>query len=454
MTRCLKCGIESKTLLCGVCRATTNVESLCREIIGYWPGRGENALWNEMTEKLFNPSNFRFAAFALAQALKPVRRDYVRVLCLAGNALSIIKSARPWLYEMAPGLLKEQALSEEEKNTVRALVLDALYKDYRYAEAEKAARDLAAVESLPGAAYLHLAEFYMITRRYDEAESFLLEAGKRYPEDDALQNRLGELQEKSDGYRENARKGKAQFMPNPKENRQEVRERYVVFLASIGIEAQVPKAANVPTPIPKDQYPQMIETREATFDSFVAFDLETTGTNPQHDSMIEIGAVRVQNGQVLETDVFQAFVKPYKSALPEEVQQLTGIRPEDVRSAREMWEVLPDFMRFVGDSVLVGYHCIAFDAEFLARAGRYSQIVIKNRFFDVMRYAKQMEEKIGTPDMQLDAVAGALNIPNPRSHRALSDAVTTARVYLALRKKEAGLEPKSMFDFLLDVDSW
>ncbi len=153
-------------------------------------------------------------------------------------------------------------------------------------------------------------------------------------------------------------------MPNPKENRDEARQKYIDFLASIGIEAPMPapaqKARNV---IPRDQYPSPVEIRETEFDTFVAFDLETTGRSSKIDSIIEIGAVKVSDGQVVETAefTFQELVKPldHKKVSPE-ITKLTGITNEEVYAASvsddqeggdpdlSMWQTAPRPTRRTG----------------------------------------------------------------------------------------------------------
>ena len=115
-----------------------------------------------------------------------------------------------------------------------------------------------------------------------------------------------------------------------------------------------------------------------------------------------------------------------------------------------MWEVTPDFLKFVGDSILVGFNCMAFDSRFMVRAGRYSNIIIDNKYFDVMRYADQFKERLGidSKKISLEELAGKLDIENPEAHRALADAITTARVFLKLKEMDGGTESASLDDML------
>ena len=101
--------------------------------------------------------------------------------------------------------------------------------------------------------------------------------------------------------------------------------------------------------------------------------------------------------------------------LSPKIAALTGISNAEAYAARPVWEVFPDFVNFVGDSVLLGFNCIVFDSRFMVRAGRYSNIVIENKYFDVMRFAGQFKEKlgIGAPKVSLQELADKLGIENP-----------------------------------------
>lgn len=143
----------------------------------------------------------------------------------------------------------------------------------------------------------------------------------------------------------------------------------------------------------------------------------------------------------------------YYRKLSVEIQNLTGISEEDVKNAREMWEVTPDFLEFVGDSILVGYNCMAFDSKFMVRAGRYSNIIIENKYFDVMKYSYKFKEQLGIDGRKkcsLEKLAETLEIENPEAHRALADAITTARVFLKLKEMDTGSDVFS-FDNMLSA---
>ncbi len=461
MAVCIKCGKESIGCLCGACVRNADLEALCEEIMEYTPGLGQNELWDKIALDFQSSNNFKNIGFAVAEYLPSPRKEYRKILSLACNSCGVPKNSRKWLYQVYESCKNSDGLSETERNRIRGLVIDALYKDYEYKAADKMAAETMSMEALPKQVYLTVADLYTITRRYDEADELLSTAAKIFENDDDAARRIREASENNGKYREKAAAGKKEYMPNPKENKEEIRQKYVDFVASIGKEVKEPvstgRSGKNHEAIPKDQYPDPVEIREADFDSFVAFDLETTGVNSAMDAIIEFGAIKVKDGQVVDSQqfTFQEFVKPYKKKISDEVQRLTGITPDDVKDAREMWEVTPDFLDFVGDNVLVGFNCMTFDSKFLVRAGRYSNVIIENKYFDVMKYAGQFKTELGLEGkISLEDLAEKFNIENPNAHRALADAITTAKVYLKLKAMDGGAGTESVDDMLSDIDNW
>jgi DNA polymerase III epsilon subunit family exonuclease len=97
---------------------------------------------------------------------------------------------------------------------------------------------------------------------------------------------------------------------------------------------------------------------------YVVYDLETTGISSDNDSIVEIGAVRVRDGQVV--DEYKIFVNP-ECHIPAEVSNINGITDDMVKDAPVMADVLPDFMDFIGDDILVGHNIRYFDNRFINR---------------------------------------------------------------------------------------
>ena len=95
-------------------------------------------------------------------------------------------------------------------------------------------------------------------------------------------------------------------------------------------------------------------------DSYVCVDLETTGLDPKRDKIIEIGAVRVERGEMIEE--WKSFVNPGQR-LSERIVELTGIHDEELAGAKPIGEILPSFFSFLREDVLLG-HSILFDFSF------------------------------------------------------------------------------------------
>ena len=225
------------------------------------------------------------------------------------------------------------------------------------------------------------------------------------------------------------------YMPSTNENKKKYKE----FMKTLNKEVELPVIREkAPEKISKSDYPMPVEKTEAGFKTFVAFDIESTGIDHTKDSITEIAAIRVVDGQIVETQkfIFQELVHPYKVKIPENVEKITGITNEMVYTAREVWEVFKDFAAFIKDDILVGYNCMAFDSKFLRRAGRLSNTIITNEYFDVMKYVKKFEKVLNYDSKTLTNISNLLGITNPNAHRALADSVTTAKVYLKLLEIE------------------
>ncbi|NLX08096.1 MAG: DEAD/DEAH box helicase, partial [Chloroflexi bacterium] len=154
-------------------------------------------------------------------------------------------------------------------------------------------------------------------------------------------------------------------------------------------------------------------------DVIVALDLETTGLNPEEDSIIEIGAALFEGGQVLDT--FGTLINPGRS-IPERVTAITGIRTDDLIGAPGLYEVLPDLRRFVGNHPVVG-HNVEFDLGFLAR----HDVATRNLALDTYELAAVMMPT--TPRYNLTSLTAQLDVELEHAHRALDDAVATGRLY-------------------------
>ena len=170
-------------------------------------------------------------------------------------------------------------------------------------------------------------------------------------------------------------------------------------------------------------------------DTFVVFDIETTGFSAAEDRIIEIGAVKITDGAIV--DRFSTFVNP-EVPIPFEIQQLTHITDDMVLEAPKIEEVLPAFLDFVGESALVA-HNAGFDVGFIeqncVRLGR-------SRTFtsvDTVGLARVLLPTLSK--YKLNIVAKALNISLENHHRAVDDAAATAEIYVKFIEmlKERGM---------------
>ena len=160
-------------------------------------------------------------------------------------------------------------------------------------------------------------------------------------------------------------------------------------------------------------------SQDMTFDeSFVAFDLETTGLSSRNDRIIEIGAVKLQNGE--EIDRFQTFVDPERPLDPK-IVELTGITDAMLRGAPKIEEVLPKFLEFVGDQVLVA-HNSDFDTGFIRAACARQGIPYPYTAADTLILSQNLLPYLNK--FKLNIVSEALKLPDFNHHRAGDDAKT------------------------------
>lgn len=159
--------------------------------------------------------------------------------------------------------------------------------------------------------------------------------------------------------------------------------------------------------------------------SYVCVDLETTGLNPKYEKIIEIGAVKVVEGQVVDT--FSTFVNPGRK-LEERITELTGITQQHVEDAPDIEQVLPGFLEFCGDFALLG-HRILFDYSFLKKAAVNQKLTFEKKGIDTLRIARRFLPEL--PHRTLPYLCEHYGIVH-QAHRALHDAEATCRLYQIL----------------------
>lgn len=157
-------------------------------------------------------------------------------------------------------------------------------------------------------------------------------------------------------------------------------------------------------------------------ETFCFVDIETTGAKPLESTPIEIGAIKVKNGEII--DSFEEFI--YADEVPEIISQITGIDASMLKNARSLKEVMQDFKIFLGDSVFVA-HNVGFDYNFLSA------------HFDNLGFGSLLNPRLCTIDLSKRCILSKryslthlnefLGINTPVSHRAYADALTSFEIF-------------------------
>ena len=161
-------------------------------------------------------------------------------------------------------------------------------------------------------------------------------------------------------------------------------------------------------------HPREIHTKNVA--DLVFFDLETTGLNAELDQIIEIGAIKISNGQEYD---FHRLIR-INFSIPEIVRNMTKITDDMLSSGTDLESSVRDFQKFIKDSVLVGYN-LSFDIKFLNKAfDKFSLDHIKNKTKDLMYKAKKMNSS--QVNYKFETTLNFYGIESSVSHRALEDA--------------------------------
>ena len=170
----------------------------------------------------------------------------------------------------------------------------------------------------------------------------------------------------------------------------------------------------------------------------IIFDLETTGTSCYNDRIVEIAAVKVSGGKVI--DEFSSLVNPEMS-IPYFASQVNGITDEMVEDEPTICEVLPDFLEFIGDSVLVGHNIHTFDMKFVCRdCEAFMGRSLQNDTVDTLKLARMCVPEL--KHHRLGDLASFFGIPIVDEHRALGDCRMNQVVYERLGERLGSVEGK------------
>jgi DNA polymerase III epsilon subunit family exonuclease len=180
----------------------------------------------------------------------------------------------------------------------------------------------------------------------------------------------------------------------------------------------------------------MAELTVANFNSFVAFDIEHTGTfgaahGDAEAEIIEIGAVKVVNGIVV--DKFDELCNPGRKIVPR-IARLTHITDDMVANQPSVEEIIKQFKAFVGDSILIGHNIKSCDIPHITRAAKRAGVQFNNAYLDTKILAKKYQSKYGWQNIKLTTLSEYFDITQTDAHRAWCDAEANAYVYLRLKE--------------------
>ena len=157
--------------------------------------------------------------------------------------------------------------------------------------------------------------------------------------------------------------------------------------------------------------------------TYVVFDIETTGLSCVRNKIIEIGAVKMRGTEIV--DRFSEFVDPLEP-IPYHITQLTSITDDMVRGARTVEQVLPQFLEFVGDAIVVA-HNASFDVSFIEENSKRLKLEFENTYVDTMELSRVLLPHL--PNYRLETVAKDLDCVLEHHHRAVDDAECTSLIF-------------------------
>ncbi len=159
-------------------------------------------------------------------------------------------------------------------------------------------------------------------------------------------------------------------------------------------------------------------------DTYVVFDIETTGFSPEVNKIIEIGAVKVSEGKIV--DRFSAFVNP-EEPIPYRIEELTHISDDMVMDAPTIDVVLPEFLQFCSECIMVA-HNADFDMSFIKKKALDLEIEFNPTYIDTVALSRFLLPSLNR--FKLDTVAKAVGVVLGNHHRAVDDAACTAEIFV------------------------
>ena len=194
--------------------------------------------------------------------------------------------------------------------------------------------------------------------------------------------------------------------------------------------------SGVEVEIVEDGFPsEMTEETEPVFDSFVCFDIETSGSfgaasGDTEAEITEIGAVKVINGQI--ADKRDWMCNPGRRIVPM-LERKTHITNDMVKDEPPVSEQIKKFVEFVGDLPVVGHNIKASDLHYIGKAAKRAGAAFSTSYFDTYLYAKKFKEAKGWSSLKLEYLTDFFGIDQPSAHRAWCDAEANTELYFKLK---------------------
>lgn len=174
----------------------------------------------------------------------------------------------------------------------------------------------------------------------------------------------------------------------------------------------------------------LIDLQEELEDEYCILDIETTGISFRTEKITEIGAVKVKNGEIIDT--FESFVNP-EISIPAKITEITHITDDMVKNAETIDKVMPKFLEFIGKLKLVA-HNADFDISFLKHNAEKLNLEMNNEYIDTLALSRQLYPEF--KKHKLGNIAENLGIKPENAHRALDDVKTLKQVFTKMIEKQ------------------
>jgi DNA polymerase III epsilon subunit family exonuclease len=381
------------------------VEEICNQLIKF----EKNDTDNPYLRAFVIGEPLRKSAYAVVGRIVDAYPEYDLTYFKLCSMQTLGAGIRPAYIELAESYLMDEVADERFVMVAKTLV-DYYLSEYEFHKAIGLAKQL--VEEFGyHKADLHRAEAYVRIRQMDKAIELLEERIKvlkveRAP-DDYIHT---EFRKK---YEETQNRIATHYIYTPKQNGKEKLEQL------LRDEGRYVELTNLPLSDSLEQ------------DSFVAIDFETTGFSPANDAIIDIGAVKVVDGQIVEE--FSTLINPRK-LIPTNITQLTGITNEMVQDAPLIYDAFPEFLQFIEGCTLLA-HNAAFESKFIVRDGLRFGREFKEPLLDTMLISRKVNPTLKSHKLGVLTEHYAIELID--AHRALPDARATAELYLKMREQQA-----------------